>query len=414
MLRMIQQLLPSFCTDNIPASHPKNTLISIVIDESCFLLGLEYDKLPEDLKNTLQHELISTLNQPDLSLNIVPAITLDTIETVSFALKKDNFSYTLIIPIDFLNFLSNYFGYTFYFKAQNMLDLHLEMYRFRSNFLKIQHDQYKNLFHYMLTHSLVTPKMLALFFKKFNILDISHYFSKRTAQEILEEISKLQDIENPDLLTCISYLIERNIIVFLQEHSSEHFQEYTKIINYYQDYFFRQALPHIQLERILVNLKNSPQLPLLLKSVSYQSLLSFLTFSHPDNMDFLKKGFSQQGFKILLEDLQQTQRSIVESKDFLWTLAQHSKSTVSFEDLALTHLHKDRGWEFLARECDVRDIILCLESSKIPSSGIWKILYRSYQEKIIIFPKFTDRSLITALDNCSIGINYLKILGLLS
>ncbi|MGL4677495.1 MAG: hypothetical protein ACRCWI_07510 [Brevinema sp.] len=414
MLRIIQKLLPSFTTNENVVFHPKIALISIIIDDSCFLIGCEYADFSDNFKSMLQNDLITTLNCPNLSLNIIPKIPLDAAETVSFSLQKNSFTFTLSLPIDFLNFLSNYFAYTFHFKAQNILDLHLEMYRFRPQLLNLQHRQYGDLFHQMLTHSLATPRMLALFFKKMDIVNISRYFSKKTSQEISKEISKLSEIEDSNLLNSIYYLIERNIIVFLQEYHQEHFQEYNRIINYYQEYFLRQALPNIQLEQLFESLKYSPQLPLSLKSSPYHSLLSFLSFSHPDNILFLQRGFSQQGFKILLEDLQQTKPSILNSKDFLWTITKYYPSTIPFEDLVIGSLYKERGWEFLARECDIRDIILCLDSYKIRLEGIWNLLYHSYQQKIIVFPKLANRPLVGALDHCRAGIQYLKMLGLLS
>ncbi len=319
-----------------------------------------------------------------------------------------------VVDISTLTTISNDLGYTYFCKATTIKELMLEMYRFRPNFIDpkmwytIDDKDLSNVFHFMLTHSLATHKMFALFFKKIPLANIQNYFSKRNSQEILEEMSKLENVEDSLLLDSIYYIIERNLMTFLSFHSCNFLLEYQNLLSFYQEYFLSQNQIKLSDYPEMTALKNSPQFALFLNK--HKGVASFLKHNDPSNFEFLKSGFSTQGWKTIMDDADNAKIS----DSFIKAIASQISSRYDFDDLAELHLTEGRHWEFLGRECDIRDVFLCLDKIRHKVDiGFLSHTYQAYKKGIVIFPNIKSRSIIQAQKSCSEGILYLKLIGLL-
>ncbi|MDK2817922.1 MAG: hypothetical protein KFW21_00540 [Spirochaetota bacterium] len=433
MIRILKNILPSYflkSSENYTLNYL--ALISINIDDLCFLLEISFDQFTiepflEELRNTLS---FLHPNQ-DLTVHFISDISIDLFNPhkKNFCLSNHYQDFFLFLPLDFATYLSNKLQYTHYYTPTNFYNLELELYRFQPRFLSTElwltflQKDLQELFHYIITNNLVTPKMLALFLKKIKLPNISLYFSKNTFQEISNEINLLSSIENPNLLSSIYYIIENNLILFLQ-HSpkipsvlSFHHQ----IINFYQNNIYKNALTKLDLQKIpcFYKLAQSTHFSLFINRIPYHSLLSFLQNSIFSNREIIKKGFSPQGQKQLLQDLNTSIYPIQKSHQCLQNIIQliFNNNSIVFEDLVHKLITKTRDWELLARECDIRDLLLCFDT--LPSkyrkniSGIISILYQSYHQQIIVFPKITERSILKAQNNVSIAIYKLYFLQIL-
>lgn len=425
MLRILQRLLPS-C---VPFREEKTSLlqnnsIEIAIENQVFVLGLSYQKDVLPLLKILQSQL------PHSKITFLPSQSSPS-PTKSFIFSFQKESVVLFCPLDFLSYCAKIWDLcSYYFKAQDFKDLQLELYRFRPYFLEpriwytLPEKDLKNLFHHMLTHHLATPKMFALFFKKITLARFEYYFSKRIGQDILVEYQKLEDEENPQILEAISYLIERNLILYLQSlpSPSEALEDYYHVLKNHRLSLYSEALFQCDLSSFdfFNQLSSSPKFPLLLKKIPYPSLLSFLAHSPEININLCEKGFSQQGRSQLYQDLSCRSHDPLLSDPFFDFLAQCStqSSFETLEDHINSYFLRERDWEFLSREGDIRDLMIVLgqlppkQQKKI--SGIVDLLYRLSQQKRLIFPKMNERSLITAQKNCAHTTHKLHFLKILS
>ena len=433
MIRILKKLLPSYSLKHSENSILNNSaLISINIDDSFFLLEISFDRLTKELLlKELQNSLSSLHPKQDLRVHFLPDTPIDYLNTnkKSFTLSNQQQQFSLFLPLEFVVYLSNKLEYTYFCKATNFYDLELELYRFQPSFLSqelwlsLPQKDLQDLFYYMITNNLATPKMFALFLKKIELPNISLYFSKNIFQEIQKELDLLSNLENPNLLASVYYIIENNLMSFLQQlsHVPSALLPFYKTLQTYQKNIYIHALMKLDLKKLpyFDSLANSKRFSLFINQIPYQSLLSFLQHSKPSNKNIINKGFSLQGQKQLLQDMSVGVHPILKSNQCVQHIAQLTceNNPIPFEDLVNKLMTKTRDWELLARECDIRDLLLCLDtlSSKDREKigGILSILYQSYHQKIIIFPKITERSIIQAQKYCSIAIYKLYFLKIL-
>ena len=433
MIRILKKLLPSYSLKNLDNSILNNSaLISINIDDSFFLLGISFEKLTKDLLlKELQHSLYSLHPKQEVTVHFLSDTPIDYLNTnkKSFYISNQYHQFLLFLPLDFMTYLSNKLEYTYYCVSTNFYDLELELYRFQPSFLSkdmwlsFPQKDLQDLFYYMITNNLATPKMFALFLKKIELPNIPLYFSKRVFQEIHAELELLSSVENPNLLSSVYYIIENNLISFLQQLSTipSALLPFYQTLETYQNNIYTNALIKFDLQKLpyFDNLANSTHFSLFINQIPYQSLLSFLQHSNPSNRNIINKGFSPQGQKQLLQDMIVGVHPILKSHQCLQHIAQltFEKNPIPFEYLVDKFITKTRDWELLAKECDIRDLLLCLDTlaskQREKIGGIISILYQSYYQKIIVFPKITERSIIQAQKSCSIAIYKLYFLKIL-
>ena len=433
MIRILKRLLPSYSLKNSENPILNNSaLISINIDDSFFLLEISFDRLnKEPLLKELQNSLSLLHPKQDLTVHFLSDTPIDSLNTNKkyFTLFNQHQQFSLFLPLDFASYLSNLLQYTYHCKATSFYDLELELYRFQPSFLSKEiwlsfpQKDLQDLFYYMITNNLATPKMFALFLKRIELPNISLYFSKNIFQEIQRELTLLSSVENINLLASVYYIIENNLISFLQQlsHVPSALSPFYKTLHTYQNNIYTNALMKLDLQKLpyFESLANSKRFSLFINQIPYQSLLSFLQHSKPSNKSIIDKGFSSQGQKQLLQDISVGVHPILKSYQFLQHIAQLTleNTPIPFEDLVAKFMTKTRDWELLARECDIRDLLLCLDtlSSKHREKigGILSILYKTYHQKIIIFPKITERSIIQAQKSCSIAIYKIYFLQIL-
>ncbi len=433
MIRILKKLLPSYSLKNSDNFILNNfALISINIDDSLFFLEISFEKLSKEiLLKELQYSLSLLHPKQDITVHFLLDTPIDYLNTnkKSFYLSNKNQQFSLFLPLDFVSYLSNKLQYTYYCNPINFNDLELELYRFQPSFLSKEiwlafpQKDLQDLFYYMITNNLATPKMFALFLKKIKLPNISLYFSKNIFQEIHRELKLLSSEEDPDLLASIYYIIENNLISFLQQLTiiPAALSPFYKILHSYQNNIYTNALIKFDLQKLpyFDNLANSTRFSLFINQIPYQSLLSFLQHSKPSNKNIIEKGFSLQGQKQLLQDMSIGVHPILKGHQFLQCIAQlaYENTPIPFEDLINKFMTKTRDWELLARECDIRDLLLCLDTltsqHREKLGGILSILYKTYHQKIIVFPKITERSIIKAQKSCSIAIYKLYFLQII-
>lgn len=424
MLRIIQSIFPfpqiTYSTSMSSAYH----LINILINDECFFIEYTSTNLNssflDSLFATITQNLNSLLPNTTISLHNIPNTSPSPFskETISFIYEQEQIS--IFLTLEFLNYLSNQLSLTFHYKATSLNDLRLELLRFRPYFIPYQtwfdisDQQLKNLFYDMITKNLATPKMFALFFKKIPIQNFSVYFSSSIAAEIQNEFRHLSDNENSILLESIYYIIERNLILYLQDNNTI-LPTKKIILEENQQTLLKENIPKIDLYKYpnFVELSNTPQFTTILQKIPYKNLVTFVAFSNPSNLPLFRKGFSDKGWEHLLED-QNSSLNIKDSKSCIYFIAKILSQYKQLENLVEKFVKKERDWEFLARECDIRDLLISLDSlPSVKLQGIIQHIYQAYKQRIIIFPNIEKHSIIKAQESICTSIYYLHLIGYL-
>lgn len=426
MLRVINSLFPNYQINNTKSPLPYAIKqLSISTNNAIFFLPIISSSIHKSFLPNIQKRLSSILSNHLIEISIVPCEPQNQEGLIIFS--PDSLL-QICCPLDFLSYISNALHFSISIKQKSLVSLHQELYRFypqllnTNDWFNIPIKDLQNLFNHMLSNHIATPKMFALFFKKIPISNTGSYFSKRITKEIQEEYTKLSNTEPDLLLNSVYYIIERNIILHLYQKDIEALHSYYCLINYYHTYFLDQYLPNLHLQKLrgIQSLITHPSFTLFINKISHNSIISFLQHSHPDNKEIIRKHFSNQGYTIIQEDIMTGNRSILESKEFLFALAklEYNQSGLSFEDIVIKYIKNPRDWELLARECDFQDLLLSISSLHTSETknlqGIIKHIYHYYQQKTLLFPKIEQRSILKAKDSCGQQLFYLKFLGLLS
>ncbi|MGL4388514.1 MAG: hypothetical protein ACRCTJ_03880, partial [Brevinema sp.] len=335
--------------------------------------------------------------------------------------------FNLIFSLDFLIYLSKKKQLISYsYTGSTINDLHKELFRFQPQLFyqdiwyTMNDKELSNLFNQMLSHRLVSLQMLALFFLYIQCTDPSRFFSKRIAEELVQEIKTITDL--PESLTkLIYYIIERNIILFFyQKEQIPSFQNY--YIEYHSKLFYDFLIPSakkMSLNSLSFIQKNyqKPQFYTFINQLPYHELLSFLKVSPPENREIIKSAFSKEGQIKLEQDLEKTKiKSFYNLFEKFGLLEAQSKNE-SVETLIKKNIQSGRDWEFLAREIPLLDLLRLVDNID-PSltktlSPLLVSLILHHRQKYIKFPQCDEIALNELYQLILSKINYLKLLSIL-
>lgn len=430
MYSIISKIFPNLTPSTSNLTKFTQGLISIECDNDIIFIEISYIKFPYNIISSLQKDLSKLFSQKNIQITILENTTHDfTISekySLSYIIEHSpivlTFSITsLVYFAKKLQFISNNYH------ASTIHDLYQELYRFQPQlldpkiWLNLSDQELELLFNHMLHNKLVTLPMLALFFQEITLSSPLNFFSHRITKELQKEICTLPQVISPILLHAVYYIIERNIILLLSEKNIPSLTEYYQKNISYQKYFYQNSLSQLRLTQLYfcrnTYFNNST---ISLNKIPYFSLVVFLKFSPQENLNFFQQFFSQDGFLRLTSDIHYNNHSILECYSMMKYIAylEYKTRNLSFSQLILKFIKKPRDWELLARECNLQELLLAIDTldhhEQKTLHGIIFSIYQCYYNKSLIFPNIIKIPINQALQNCSINIIFLAISNKLS
>jgi len=406
----------------------KSSLISIEIEEYLLFIEISYLQFPHILLSQLKDKLVLLFNTNDLHINFIEDNTQESINIKkhSISYKVDNTIIFLHFPLDTLIIFAKKLSLiSIYYKKSTFHDLYCELYRFQPQFLQkniwysLTDQELQLLFNYMLHNNLVSIYMLAVFFKVITLPNLQKYFSSRITKIINLEIQNLGYL--PEIISkVVYYLIECNLILFLSKKNIPSLNKYYQQITDYKEYLYYYSISRLVFSDLRFSKYYSKNLLSILNTIPSKSLIIFLKYSPKDNLSFLRKFYSQEGYNNLTMDIQYITNPSIESDPILKKIAYLEYKSIgnSFSELLYKYIKTARDWELLARECNLQELLVAintLDKKYLSSlSGIIQLLYSLYSSHQIIFPHKLKNYNSQILENCSIIIIYLDLLKLLS
>ncbi|MGL4367521.1 MAG: hypothetical protein ACRCTQ_04480 [Brevinemataceae bacterium] len=421
---ILKLLFPNLSPTTFQNQLPCSLLVSISTENYLFLIeaGFDHSISPDTIK-----QLFYNIPVENLEYGFVNDFFKDNIipESYTYSVLLENSPISFTLPIEFLTYIAKHFQLiSKTYRCSTIIDLYKELFRFYQGLIPLSQwqifskEQMINIFNCIMSQKSATMMMLALFFEHINLIFYKELFSKRIAEQLKQEYQSLSALYK-SLFISIHFIIQRNMFLICREKNFPELSPYKKMINYYYLSFIQESFKTFSLKHLycIKYYQQNSTFSIFLKQLNYNGLAILLKHGQPENKQILKKGFSERGFQQLEELSHSKNLDLFTYQVLLKQLANHEYNTSDTScEMILGYLTRERDWEILIREIDLKKVIIILDKyPKLINSctEILKKLYQQYKNQEIAFPEIEKITFSAAVEDCCTGILYLKYLNLI-